>query len=63
MKTTIEKVNKVKPFEPFIVKIQFDTEDEVRNAIYLYNNDLGEILIGELKKQGIVYKKEPKLRR
>jgi hypothetical protein len=33
MKIDIEKVTKVKPFEPFIVKLTFETKEDVYNFI------------------------------
>jgi hypothetical protein len=33
MKIEIEKVQKIKSFEPFIVKIQFDTVDDARDFL------------------------------
>jgi hypothetical protein len=43
MKVEIEKVRKAKPFEPFFIKIQFDTIEEVRefsDLILLESNPL-----------------------
>ena len=40
MKIEIEKVQKIKPFEPFVIKIQFDSVDEVRDMVDQMNRGL-----------------------
>jgi len=40
MKIEIEKVQKIKPFEPFILKIQFDSIEEARSL----HNEFGELI-------------------
>ena len=64
MKIEIEKVQKVKTFEPFIVKIQFDTPDEARKFLQRRVDNINEVSEGvhylfdrinnELRQQGYV---------
>jgi hypothetical protein len=65
MKIEIEKVQKIKPFEPFIVKIQFDTVDEAKEFLIIDKpakiDHLSDDVMGlffkiqdELKRQGYV---------
>ena len=58
MKIEIEKVQKIKPFEPFIVKMQFDSPEEARELLYEMDNVLdilddygkeGKILVRPIK--------------
>jgi hypothetical protein len=66
MRIEIEKVQKIKPFEPFVLKMQFDTAEEakqLRDEILeilesdIESEDLSEFvsfLVTELKNQGYV---------
>jgi hypothetical protein len=63
MKIEIEKVQKIKPFEPFIIKIQFDEVEETKSLLRGLTDDIytgceldniQEFILEELTRQGYV---------
>ncbi len=52
MKIEIEKVQKVKAFEPFILKIQFDEVEEARDFLQIFHLIAEEFPPGMYDKNG-----------
>ena len=64
MKVKIERIKKIKSFEPFVVNIEIETPEEARELLYEIDNvlDTDKILVKpiksgikeELKQQGYI---------